>query len=87
MLGLAFGAFLLFGVMLVLVGANQAELAHDGDRLRRECLVQLHQVEVVDADPSALERATRGRDRTEAHGRGVDARHGRRNHPRDGPEA
>ena len=29
MLALAFGAFLLFGVMLVLVGANQAELARD----------------------------------------------------------
>ncbi|TFG92013.1 MAG: hypothetical protein E4H11_10005, partial [Myxococcales bacterium] len=29
MIALAFGAFLLFGVMLVLVGANQAELARD----------------------------------------------------------
>ena len=29
MLPLAFAAFLLFGVMLVLVGANQAELARD----------------------------------------------------------
>ena len=55
----------------------QAQLAHDRDRLRRERLVQLDQVELVHAQAGALQRQARGGDRSQAHRRRVDAGHRR----------
>ena len=43
-------------------------------RLGGERLVELDEVEVLDADPGALERLARGRHRADAHDRRVDAR-------------
>src|SRR3954451_1539887 len=57
-------------VQLVVV---QAELAHRGEHLRGECLVQLDEVEDVHGDAGAVERLARRRHRSDAHVGRVDA--------------
>ena len=51
----------------------EAELAHDGEALRRERLVQLDEIELVDGHPGAVEELAHGRDGPDAHHRRVDA--------------
>ena len=61
----------------------EAKLAHDRDRLAGEGLVELDQVEVVDAQLGAIERLARRRDGTEAHDGRIDAGYGRRDDARE----
>ena len=56
----------------------EPELVDAHDRLRGERLVELDEVEVVDADAGPLERLACRRDRPDAHDRGIDAGDGRR---------
>src|SRR5215207_2109550 len=50
-----------------------AHVLVDGERLRREGLVRLDEVEVLDLPAGPLERLARGRDRAGAHDRRIDA--------------
>ena len=59
------------------------EVAHHGERLRGERLVQLDEVDVLDRDAGAVEQLADGRDRADAHHGGIDARDGRAD---EGPE-
>ena len=54
----------------------EAELLVDRQRLRREGLVRLDEVEVADLPAGLLQRLARGRDRPGAHDRGIDAGRG-----------
>ena len=65
----------------------QAELVDARDRLAGERLVELDEVEVVDAEPGPRERLAGGRHGPEAHDRRVDAGDGGRHDPRHRPEA
>src|SRR4051794_30909656 len=49
---------------------RDAELARRREHLRRERLVQLHEVDVVDPEAGAVERFPRGRHRADPHVRG-----------------
>ena len=51
----------------------EAELADHGEALRRERLVQLDEVDLVERDAAALEQLAHGRDRADAHHARVDA--------------
>ena len=51
-----------------------AELAADGKYLRRERLVQLDDVDLVDRHPGLLQRHAHRLDRADAHDLGCDAR-------------
>src|SRR3954451_19621199 len=51
---------------------RDAELARTGQRLRRERLVQLDQPDVVDRQIGALQSLAAGRDRADAHVRGIN---------------
>ncbi len=55
-------------------GRVEPELADHRHRLRRERLVQLDEVELVEADTGPVEQLADGRDRPDAHHGGVDAR-------------
>ncbi len=59
--------------MDIYLGRIPAEALVDRASLRRECLVGLDQVEIVDAPSRQLQRFLRGRDRARAHDRRVDA--------------
>src|SRR5438105_9676241 len=50
----------------------EAELADDCEALRRERLVQLHQVDLPDRDARSLEQLADGRDRSDPHYARVD---------------
>jgi len=61
----------------------EAQLAHRREHLGGECLVQLHEVDVLRLQAGALERLPGGRHGTDAHHRGVDAGRGAAHHPRE----
>ena len=52
----------------------EPELAHDGEALRGERLVQLDEVELAGRDAGAREQLAHGRDRPDAHDARIDAR-------------
>src|SRR5438105_7516847 len=54
----------------------EAELADDREALRREGLVQLHQVDLPDRDARSLEQLADGGDRSDPHHARVDTGHG-----------
>src|SRR3990172_9723032 len=51
----------------------ELQLADARDRLRRERLVKLDQVDLVDGQTSAPEQLLRGRNRPQPHATGIDA--------------
>ena len=65
----------------------EPELAHARDGLRGERLVELDQVQLIDGESRALERLARGRNRSQAHRRGVHAGHRAGDHAGDRPPA
>ena len=68
---------------LTLLGVELRPLADAGERLRRERLVELDDVDVAPADPGALERAVGGLDRADAEDVGVDGERAAAGDPRD----
>src|SRR3989442_9446147 len=55
----------------------ELELAHAGDRLRGEGLVQLDEIDLVDFEPGPLEHLLSRRNGTQAHATGIHSRHRR----------
>jgi hypothetical protein len=60
----------------------EAELADAGDRLDREGLVQLDQVEVRQGEAGAAQRLSGGRNRPQTHAAGIHSGHCRGDHSR-----
>jgi hypothetical protein len=65
----------------------EAQLAHAGDRLAGEGLVELDEVDLLDGQPGPLERLARGRHRAHAHDRWMHPGHGRADHAGQRSEA
>src|SRR5207245_9101259 len=84
--GWAWGERAAVRVQLVAEGVDP-DAARRGDDLRREGLVDLDDVDVVDAHPGALERLPRGVDRAEAHELRFQRRKSGGNHAGDGFDA
>src|SRR2546428_13303516 len=61
----------------------ELEVAHARDRLRRERLVQLDEVDRVDREASPLQRLARCRNRPEPHAARIDTRDRTRHYPRE----
>ena len=64
--------------LTLIFSGSKRELAVAGQDLGREGLVDLHEVEVLQAEPRLLEQAAHGGDDADAHHVGVDAGGGRR---------
>ncbi len=62
------------------LGGIEPELVDAHERLARERLVELDEIEVVDADPGPFERLARGRHGPDPHDRRVHPGDGRRHH-------
>ena len=71
---------------LTLAGSSPSS-SHAHERLRRERLVELDEIEVADGEAGPLQRLARGRDRADAHDRRIDAGDGRRDDPGHRPQA